>query len=300
MFKRILVPLDGSELAREALPIAVRLARAADSELVLARATEVEMMMVPAGIEYELSYHEQEQTQRWDQARSYLSDIQMSEQVKGIPTSIVTHVGDPASIILDTADEKECDLIVMTTHGYRGLTRWMLGSVTERVLRNASCPVLVLREDRPIQHILVPLDGSELAEAAIAPALEVAERLDAAVTLLRVDDSLSTLDYASLDALDQFEPGMAEVMRVSYAHRGEEYLDGIRARLDTIVPVNTISMLGKPVELILDTVIQEACDMIVMSTHGRSGVQRWVYGSVTEKVLRSTETPLLIVRPDFV
>jgi nucleotide-binding universal stress UspA family protein len=223
MFKRILVPLDGSELAQDALPLALRLARAGNnSELVLVRATEVEMMMIPAGGEYELAYHNQEQTRRWEQAQAYLHDLQLSDQCQGVLTSSLTHVGDPASVILDTAADKECDLIVMTTHGYRGLTRWMLGSVTERVLRHATCPVLVLREDRPIQHILVPLDGSALAETAIEPALEMAARLDAAVLLLRVDDSLSQLDYASLDALDQFEPGMAEVMRVGYAHRGEE------------------------------------------------------------------------------
>jgi nucleotide-binding universal stress UspA family protein len=117
--------------------------------------------------------------------------------------------------------------------------------------------------------------------------------------LLRVDDSLSQLDYASLDALDQFEPGMAEVMRVGYAHRGEEYLEVVRAKLETNVPVSTLSLLGKAVDAILTTAVNEACDLIVMSTHGRSGMQRWVYGSVTEKVLRSTETPLLIIRPDF-
>ncbi len=299
MFERILVPLDGSELAQEALPLAARIARADGSKLILTRAIEAEMMMVPAGFEYEVTYDEEEQTRRWEQARAYVQDIQVSDRLKGISTSAVTKIGNPASVILDTAADRECDLIVMTTHGYRGLTRWMLGSVTERVLRNATCPVLVLRENRPIQHILVPLDGSKLAEEALDPALELAERLDAAVTLLRVDDSLSLMDYASMDALDQYEPGMAEQMRVSYAHRGETYLDDVRDRLDTTVPVFAISALGKPVDVILDTVLKEACDLVVMSTHGRSGVSRWVYGSVTEKVLRSAETPLLIVRPEF-
>ncbi len=299
MFERILVPLDGSEMAEGALPLAIRLARTEASTLILTRAVEVVRMMVPAGTEYELAYHEQAQTHRWDQARGYLQDIQVSDRCKGISTRFTTHVGNPASVILDTAEEEACDLIVMTTHGYRGLTRWVLGSVAEKVLRNAACPVLVLREDRPIQHILIPLDGSKLSEEAIAPAIELAERVDAAVTLLHVDDSLSVMDHASLDAIEQFEPGMAEQMRVGYADRSETYLRNLRDSIDTFVPVNTRSMLGKPADEILDVARREACDLIAMSTHGRSGVRRWVYGSVTEKVLRSGDTPLLIVRPEF-
>ncbi len=294
MFERILVPLDGSKLAEEALRLAVRMARVASSELVLTRAVEVEMMVMPA--EFEIIYHEQAETVRQRDARAYLQAIQTSEMCKDIPTQIVTQAGNPAAVILDTAAEKACDLIVMTTHGYRGLTRWLLGNVTERVLRNASCPVLVLRKDRLIQHILVPLDGSAHAETALAPAIEVAERLNATLTLLRVNDSLSRLDHSSLTALDQYQPGMAEEMRVAYAQQGEEYLAAIRARLDTLVPVNILTTVGKPAENILDVAKYEECDLIVMSTHGRSGMRRWVYGSVTEKVLHSADTPLLIVR----
>ncbi len=294
MFNKILVPLDGSTLAETALPLATRLA----DRLVLTRAIETEFMMIPAGFEFEVTHFEQNQTRHIDQARAYLEDIGRSHRYDEIETTIVTHVGDPASVILDAAAEQECDLIVMTTHGYRGLTRWMLGSVTERVLRHAPCPVVVLREEKPIQHILVPLDGSDLSEEILTPAFELAERLDAAVTLLHVDDSLSLVEHASLDALDQFEPNIAEQLRVSYANRSEMYLRDMRERLDTFVPVNTISVLGKAADEILTVAQHESCDLIAMSTHGRSGVQRWVYGSVTEKVLRSTDTSLLIVRPD--
>ncbi len=277
MFERILVPLDGSELAEQALPLATRLAQASDRE----------------------------QAHRRRQATAYLKALQKSDALKGVSTRSITPEGEPASVIINLAANEDCDLIVMTTNGERGLMRWIFGSVTERVLRNATCPVLVLREDvtrhpeaRPIQYILVPLDGSKLAESSIAPALEVARRLDAAITLMRVDDSLSHLDDASLDALDQVEPSMSEVMRVSHAQRGAAYLTAVRNRLDTTVSINIFSCVGKPVETILDTAISKACDL-VMSTHGRSGIQRWVYGSVTEKVLHSAEIPLLFVRPEF-
>lgn len=294
MFDKVLVPLDGSELAETALPLAIRLAGA--GRLVLTRAIEAELMMSPVGFEFEVMYLEQNQTRHVEQARTYLEEVGRS--CEEIETTIVTHVGDPASVILDTVEETEADLIVMTTHGYCGLTRWMLGSVTERVLRNAPCPVVVLRAEKPIQRILIPLDGSDLSEAILTPAFELAERLAAAVLLLHVDDSLSLVEHASLDALDQFEPGMAEQLRVSYANRSEMYLRDMRDRIDTSVPVKTLSVLGKAADEILVVAEREACDLIAMSTHGRSGVQRWVYGSVTEKVLRSGDTSLLIVRPN--
>ncbi len=299
MFERILVPLDGSELAEQALPLATRLAQASDGSLLLMRSVEAGLLITPTNFDQDMSYREWEKAHRRRQATAYLKALQKSDALKGVSTRSITPEGEPASVIINLAANEDCDLIVMTTNGERGLMRWIFGSVTERVLRNASCPVLIMRGDRPIQHILVPLDGSKMAEASIAPALEVARRLDAAITLLRVDDSLAQLDDASFDALDQVEPGMSEVMRVSYAQRGEAYLSAVRNRLDTTVPVNTIALTGKPVDAILDTAVSESCDLIVMSTHGRSGIQRWVYGSVTEKVLHSAEIPLLIVRTEF-
>lgn len=299
MFERILVPLDGSELAEQALPLATRLAQAGDGNLLLMRSVIVGMLITPIGFDQDMSYRDWEHSHRRREATAYLKAIQASGRLKDVSTRFMTLDGEPASTIVDLAADDNYDLIVMTTNGERGVTRWVFGSVTERVLRNATCPVLVLREDRPIKRILVPLDGSKLAEASIAPALEVAKRLGAAITLLRVDDSLSRLDDASIASLDQMEPGLSDLMRVSYARRGEEYLTTVRNRLDTTVRVNILSRVGKPVDTILDTIDAEACDLIVMSTHGRSGLQRWVYGSVTEKVLHSAEIPMLIVRPAF-
>ena len=298
MYKRILLPLDGSALAESALPLARRLTVSADGVLYLVQAVEINTHAVPAGYEFGVSYIEESYRKQRERASEYIAGRQGALRAEGVRTASEVRVGNPAEIIIETAEREAIDLIVMTTHGYRGLTRWMLGSVAERVLRHAPCPVLIVREDRPIQHILVPLDGSKLAEAALPHALALADLVNASVTLLRVDDTLSLMDYASIDALDQFEPGLADAVRGQHAYESEGYLSGIVGRLETIVPVRFESPMGDAVNCILETAERQACDLIVMSTHGRSGVRRWVYGSVTEKVLRSATQPLLVVRPD--
>lgn len=296
MFHNILVPLDGSQLAEEAIPLAVRLASRSGGQITLLRAVESQLMMVPAGLEYEMTVLEDQQLQQRGHARDYLDSVRR-KWMNDLAVGISAEIGSPATMILEHASKEPCDLIVMTTHGYHGLTRWMLGSVAERVLRNAPCPVVVMREDEPIQRILVPLDGSKMAEAILEHALDLAAQLGANITLLHVNDALSYADYATLDALNQFEPGLAEQLRVSHADRSASYLGDVRARHDTAVAVDAQTRLGQPADEILAAAQDGSFDLIAMSTHGRSGVRRWVYGSVTERVLRSTELPLMIVRP---
>jgi nucleotide-binding universal stress UspA family protein len=206
--------------------------------------------------------------------------------------------GDPASVILDTALEKEIDLIVMTTHGRSGFSRWMLGSITTKVLREACCPVLAVRWSTPVSRVLIPLDGSDLAEQALEPGFEVARRLGAEVTLLTVHEGTG-LDPATIKQLEQAEEGLGGLEQQLIFQGDERYLEAIADHYaaDTGVQTHVSVAEGAPAQGILHFSEHWRADLIVMATHGRTGLRRWVYGSVTEKILQSASCALMIIRP---
>jgi len=185
----------------------------------------------------------------------------------------------------------------MSSHGRSGLERWALGSVTERVLREAPCPVFVARDPGPIRRILVPLDRSDLAEQALAPALEIARLLGASVTLLHVEQlpdsgeiTVAQLQEQERDPDQSPPPGDEEPARNYLQAVLERYGDGgLEMGIDLLQ--------GRPAAAILDYAKEHDIDLIAMATHGRTGIRRWMFGSVTEKVLRATHSSLLVVRP---
>jgi nucleotide-binding universal stress UspA family protein len=282
MFKKILVPLDGSQLSERALEPALTLGKVTDAELLLVRIPAVETLSFAAnGSKHAEARHE---------ALAYLDTISQSS-AQPLQTQIIE--GDVAGAIVDTALSEHADLIVMSTHGYSGLTRWVLGSVTEKVLRSAPCPVLAVRAARHPQKVLITLDGSPLSDRAIEPGLAVAQSLNAAVTLLRV------VPRVSIDGrLDEHERGLSRRMQDDLI---EEAKDHLRARSEAAarsgVNVKSEVRIGSPAEIILEYVETYGTDLIVMATHGRTGLKRWVYGSVTAKVLRSVNCSMLVIRP---
>jgi len=164
-----------------------------------------------------------------------------------------------------------------------------LGSVTRRVLHAAPCSVLVLCTSHPIRRILITLDGSELAEQALAPAMEVARRLGAVVTLLHVSEPEGK--HRADEAVSQHP----------LEHTGdspEEYLASLADRYPKLAQnVQTALASGPVAQCILDFASAQHIDLIAMATHGRTGLRRWLYGSVTEKVIHDSTASLLIVRP---
>src|SRR5512139_3320695 len=177
MFKKILVPLDGSQLSQRALEPALTLSRPAGAELLLIRVPVVDTLS--------FAVSDARQRELTQDAFTYLETLRKSYEP--LPLNIRTQVltGDAASAIVDTARAERSDLIIMSTHGYSGLTRWVLGSVTEKVLRSAPCPVLAIRAARRPQRVLIALDGSPLSECASEPGLQLAQIFNAEVTLLR-------------------------------------------------------------------------------------------------------------------
>jgi nucleotide-binding universal stress UspA family protein len=291
MYKTVLVPLDGSSLAENALVYATPIAEASDSRMVLVRAsTSAEVAVDLFGQLAPGAAAEQMQKS----AEKYLNFVRTAH---GYPNSdIYAHSGRPASVILDCEQNERADLIVMSTHGRSGVGRWMLGSVTEKVLQQAQVPLLVVRDRRPIQRILVPLDGSTRAEVVLHHAIYCATVFNAELSLLRVLEKapapISRRSVATLltDVVNPTRPAIIE------PDQDEKYLDTIaRQLIPSELSVTLIERTGDAAETILQ--VGTGHDLIAMSTHGYSGLERYLFGSVMEKVLRATDRPMLIVRP---
>lgn len=290
--------MDGSPLAERALIPALALAKETDGELTLLHALVTDDVLIPDYMGMPVLQPDYWIEERRGQAVAYLANLQKRYGHPNI--NIYTHIteGDPASLILDLAHEDSFDLVVMSTHGYSGVRRFMFGSVTEHILRHALCPVLVVRQDRPIGHILITIDGSPMSESVIKPALHLAKLLGAKVTFLRVEKDLVIKDYDEIRKIEQLDPGLGQRILDSFYHRVDDYLDGLKQKhTKGGLEINVLAMKGDPAEDILTAAAHFDTDLIAMATHGRTGLRRWVYGSVTEKVLRQAERNMLVVRP---
>lgn len=299
MFNKILVPFDGSELAERALATALKFGADAEDQVLLLRVVIPEKVLMPNVYDQSGAVLLPDQSHRlahWE-ALDYLQTIQKSKLLAQSRMRVQTVDGEAPEMIVETAEEENVGLIVMSSHGYSGLTRWMLGSVAEKVLHAARCPVLVIRSPQPIRHMLIPLDGSELSERALEPSLAVAISLGCAVTLLR---AVKLIQTSEIERLDQCERGLGPRLVEDIHEEAEAYL----SRLATThrpsgLQMETMVVHEPAADSILHYAERHGIDLIAMSTHGRTGLQRWnaSRGSITEKVLRGGRHSMLIVRP---
>jgi nucleotide-binding universal stress UspA family protein len=293
MFKKILIPLDGSALSARAVPMAYALA-GPDTELVLVQA--IDPVRIAEGIS---AYGAgatwlDERRQPHRKAADELALVRASLPADLSVDSYVTE-GDAAGTIVDTARETKADLIVMSSHGYTGVRRWVMGSVAEKVLRAAPCPVLVVRRSARFSQILITLDGSPLSEQAVAPAMAVAKTFHSQVTLLR---AVNTLNSETMRHLDDHELGLGQQLVEGQLADAEDYLSRVAKENG---PINGLFRVAVPdaqaEEAIARYAANHEVDLIVMSTHSRTGLQRWTLGSVTEKVMHATGCSMLVIRP---
>jgi nucleotide-binding universal stress UspA family protein len=319
MFRSILVPLDGSDRAAQAIPVAARLARASGGSIFLARAATIPTIYSTFS---ENSYMAEIEESEMRNASDYLEVMAHSSTLSGITVETSVLYGAAAPTLLAMATQYEADLIVMTSQGQTGVKRWLLGSVAQKMARQSPIPLLVLREggalpvgaraDSSPLRALVTLDGSVLARAALEPAAQLIAALSvpapAALHLLRV---------VKPPAIER-QAGDSEEYR---AHLREQAMHKARLYLQSVVEHLRAGYAGK-LKLGLtwsvafnddaaEAIIQAAeygedaagagvygrCDVIAMATHGRAGFQHWALGSTTERVLGATRLPLLIARP---
>lgn len=295
MYKKILIPVDGSNLAHVAIPYAERIAAAFGSTITI--------MYVSHSLEDSHSnMHKLYLEKMVEVIKSEISNYIDKPPRKMITVESATVVGDPAQEIVDFADKQNTNLIVMSTHGRTGVTRWALGSVADRVLRATKRPVALIRVrsaepkvlgKRLISKILVALDGSERSEIIIPYIQNLAWRIKADVILLHVLEPTYGFQKAGGFHYDIYSKKQEESMVLFY----KDYLNGIadKFRKRTIATRYQIRF-GNAAETIIDYADKIGADFIAMATHGRSGVSRWVLGSATERVLRMGHTSLFLVR----
>jgi nucleotide-binding universal stress UspA family protein len=288
MYRAILVPVDGSPLGERPLPYVRLIARAAGATIklidVLPRSGEARAQR-DAG---EVQLHHAVETYLADLVRRAAGDLD-------VETIVVE--GDPATEIVQAAQEGQADLIVVSTHGRSGFGRWIYGSVADALLRQAPTPVLLVPAGRRFHwpdsrspRSLVPLDSSAFAEAVLDPADELAETLRAELVLVRVvEPRLTTYvdptGHALVDPTQELAGAAA-------------YLEGIATRLRSRSRVvGTMEDFGGVAEGILNAARESEADLIAMTTHGRDGLSRVVLGSHASSLVQRADVPLLLVRP---
>jgi nucleotide-binding universal stress UspA family protein len=289
MFKRILVPLDGSMLAEQALLYAVTLARKLRAKVILMTA----LARVERWAEGAASRPEDEAEEK--AARHYLQSRVSKLADLDVHAGARVLWGPAAASICACADDDAADVIVMTTHGRSGLARWLIGSVSDKVLRTTRKPlVLVHSAESPatapaeINRLLVPLDGSGLAEAALPVARELARSLNASVVLERV--VMIPPSWGS----EVYQPD--PTLLIEYMEtEARDYLQKTAGMISDGIEVQTEVSVGLPAAVIIDAAAAHQADMIVLTTHGHSGPARWIIGSVADSVVRHAERPCLIV-----
>ncbi|MCZ7668671.1 MAG: universal stress protein [Chloroflexi bacterium] len=220
-----------------------------------------------------------------EEAQAYLAAVAVDLTKHGFPIFLTSQTGAVAETIIDYAQKQDIQLMVISSHGRSGLSRWVYGSITEKVLRQACCATLVIREQVEQVHgifkILICLDGSEVAEQALEPALTLAQGTQAEVILLQVAPPTSLL--FDLETPDQVQENLAALARDD----AEAYLQTVVEKLPAMdSAITTRTVVGHAADAIIDEAAALGVDLIAMSSHGRSGLSRWVYGSVTEKVLQ--------------
>jgi len=295
LYERILVPLDGSELAQIALPYAEKLAGVLGSQLILIYVSE----SVDDQYHHMHHYLQQMVEAAKQNAERYLD----KQEGRTIKVDSVILAGDPAEEIVKYAGKEDIGLIVMSTHGRSGIKRWAMGSVVDKVLRATRQPLALVRakgarpdmlgERNILSKILVTLDGSKESEAVIPYIEELASKLKAEVILLQV----IAPDYHIYAAGGPEYGVYAEQQMESMKKSARDYLEEIITRLkQREVTAKAEIMLGTVAETIINFADQTNAGLVAMTTHGRSGVSRWAFGSVAERVLRAGNTPLLLVR----
>lgn len=344
MYHKVLVPLDGSPLADMVLPHVIEIVRCTQAEVVLLRATpeaagsardwsdfesvlsaEVHAREVPhfdttsvTAFGSGLPDEGRKIARQVEAAQGYLGGVAAELTGRGARVRTIVAPDHVAATILDVAEREGADLIAMSTHGRGGIGRFLLGSVADQVVHHANVPVLLVRaaaETAPrYRHILVPLDGSEVAHAVLPHVRQLAQCTGARVSLLQVlqpmtlsmYDPAVTRSWVGVSPSDATDPeDLAEDSKAARDRRQAAYMEEVaQAHLDAVaaelghagIEATGYVQVGSPAEAIVDFAKGEPIDLIAMSTHGRSGLQRFRMGSVADRVVRHAGAPVLVVR----
>jgi nucleotide-binding universal stress UspA family protein len=296
MIRRMLIPLDGSKVSEQVLPYARYLASKLEIPVDLLSVVDIVALS---------SFMREEKTRNLDdfitditrRSEAYLETI--TTTLRGITVDWFVKKGNPGEVIIEKAKADSGTLIAMATHGRSGISRWLLGSVAEKVLRGTTSPLLLVRAKEPaknegektIKRVIVPLDGSPLAEKVLPHVTALAKELRFETVLLRAYNVRHIIAPYKHYIPDQ--DALEEEVRENVM----SYLDGMVRALESngVAQLSQRTSEKEAAQQIVDLASEKPDSLIAMCTHGRSGVKRWILGSVTENVVRHSTTPVLVI-----
>ena len=238
-----------------------------------------------------------------DRAQEYNETVSALLSRNGIEVTSMIHAGSPASVIEDEAMREPEAILAMSTHGHSGINRWILGSTAEKVLHTGAGPLFLIRtnltagegsEAPPkLQSVIVPLDGSEVAEQVLPYVVFLGKALGLKVYLVRAtlptEDAYRDFGYPVAPYGD-----MARDLDSQAENYFNRLIEDLRSQ--GLKEVELKILHGHPAEEIVDFTKEIPNTLVAMASHGRSGIGRWVLGSVVDRVIRNVESPMLLVR----
>jgi nucleotide-binding universal stress UspA family protein len=291
LYQKILVPLDGSDLAEKALTYAKTVSKLKNSEVIL----------------FAISITN-EGGRRDRLLKSYLDISAKSLESQGVKVSTDVAYGEAAEEIIEYSEKNKIDLIIISTHGYSGIKRWMLGSTTQKVLYSTCTPILLIKSKAPeiskaeFQKILVPLDGSTFSEATFPFLEELAKGTKTNIILLGVCEPPVVPSYGSKPINPTWEK-YRDTLWADSQKQVTEYLEKTKDALEKnglqIEPRIIKETDGKVAKSIIKVARDEEVDLIAIATHGHTGASRWVYGSVANRIVEESAEPILLIRPEI-
>jgi nucleotide-binding universal stress UspA family protein len=295
----ILVPLDGSTASELALPLAVRLASQHGARLLLVT------VHTPLPEWYSTEMNDttpvmDEQVRQREKAYLDAIAIRVGDSL-AVPVSTSVESGSIYEALARVIKEARADLVVMTTHGRSGLNRLWLGSVTDKLIRSTSTPILVVRPTRDGTHaaeaphrILVPVDGSRLAESILAQVKALVQPAEGHLIVAMVGHP----DEVTAPSVPSF-PGVQIPPLAAHELEARRYLEQLKQRLqaDGFRVETRFTVAQRVANGVLELAETERCDLIALATHGAGGVDRLMYGSVADRVIRGSRIPVLVLHP---
>ncbi len=296
IIKRLLVPLDGSLLAESVLPLAAQLAKKMDISITLIHIIEKD---APNEI------HGQRHLTYAGQAKDYLNSIVERNIFKEIPVNVHVHEDKEKNIPLSIADhskELNQDLVLMCTHGSSGIHGVLFGTIAQQVISLGNTPVLLIHPTAEnfikgckFEKFLIPLDGNPEHEQILEYDVELAKICNARIHLFVAIPNFGSMS-GELTTADRLLPGTSTKMMDMIASDAEEYLDQLRSKLRKDgLEVTASASRNDPVSAIVQTAKDINADLIILATHGKKGAEAFWEGSITPKISRSSEIPLLLV-----
>ena len=295
MYTRMLIPLDGSQVAEQVLPYARCLAKALKIPVELLEVIDLEDLRLLANPERG-RYLDTLLSERMEAGKTYLEAIAQSFQETQV--TCVVEKGKAEDVVIERAASDKGTLIVMATHGRSGIQRWVLGSVADKVLHGSTNHLFLIRANDQgkavgealLKKVIVPLDGSPVAETVLPYVVDLAKRMRLEVVLVRA--------YAlPTSTADEYQTYTDELIGLIEAEARDYLAEKIKeAKGKGLENVSSVVNVGYGAEEIITLARKTPDNFIAMCTHGRSGMKRFVLGSVTDRVVRHSGDPVLIIR----